>query len=64
MGKGVSDEIWREANEVFRDIDVDQSIKHHANMDTRRRIEERRAQKELDRHTQEFDFDFGDELDE
>ena len=57
MAKGVSDEVWREANEIFREIDIEKSVKHHADMDARRKIEALREQKELEKFTQEFNWD-------
>lgn len=57
MAKGVSNEVWKEANEVFREVDVDKSIKHHADVDARRKIEERKANRDLEKLIQEFDWD-------
>ena len=56
MAQKISDEVLKEANEVFSEIDIDATVSKHTDMDARRRLEDKLEEMKLLRELEEFDF--------
>ena len=56
MAYNISNELLQEANEVFSEIDVDNTITRHNDIDARRKLENRIEEMKLARELEEFDF--------